>query len=287
MFNPVLVMRWLIAVTVGLALLWLAIHWMRGQAGRGFLVTAEMWVGVGLLFSSAAAVVAWVEARQFRRLQQGKDVLIRWKVTPELWAAFLQEETQLAAASPEYPHLIERDLDTWQDKEVIVGKDMIVIGDTLHRTMIRDANTEVIAMQLHEKSVTLCEMLLVIWHREGRYMVLRRHPQAIRFPVPQEHKAEMAAVLRKYIAVANAQDRHLPGFFRHAELMRRVCAVIGGFGVMLCILGLSVQESLGPWSRSEARGLGFIAGIVAMFAFAVAWAAHHNLKQKNKWDDEL
>lgn len=105
------------------------------DAGRGLSLQAVLGISgilvapVALVFTLIKAVDAW----QMRRLQQGKDVIARWRVCTADWQTFVQHEDQLDQQPDRRPNLLSyRQLDAGNGVEVIVGNSAVVIGGEFH-----------------------------------------------------------------------------------------------------------------------------------------------------------
>ncbi|MEO7168709.1 MAG: hypothetical protein ABI016_16960 [Chthoniobacterales bacterium] len=165
------------------------------------------WVRTGLfiyglsaiIFGGGTALFRHFDVRAKEALARGEGIIARWRVEAEAWHEFVALDRQWNEGGETLPNELSRpEIVPADGVEVIVGKDAIQIGESIHR--LTGGMPEVTAATLVESRPAVIDLQL--YYPGGGYgasgVPHSARRAALRFPVGQNAGNEAGAVVAHY-----------------------------------------------------------------------------------------
>ena len=132
------------------------------------------------------------QLRQYAKLRRGEDVLAKWRVDPDTWQAFVQQEREWRDAGFVPNELAIPAKVPAAGVEVIVGRGAVLVGDSLH-VIPEHGNPEVLSALLDDSRLRNSFVALELLHHATRAGHASTRT-SLRFPVADGSLAAARAV---------------------------------------------------------------------------------------------
>lgn len=166
--------------------------------------TAEIWAALfflgaaGVVFGGLVAFFQDQNVRARQALARGEDVIARWRVEAADWQRFVASDPQWSShAQGRLNEFIPSGVADPNGVEVIVGKQAVQIGESIHRLSLR-STPEITEARLHAGTPPVIELLL--YYPSYATPSGMRPPRytALRFPVGQGASADASQVVAHF-----------------------------------------------------------------------------------------
>ena len=184
-------------------------------------LTEESWVraclfiyGISaIIFGGGTALFRQFDLRAKRALARGEDVLAKWRVAPDEWEKFVVQDKQWNGQGDSYFNELSLPADgSTAGVEVVVGKDAIQVGESIHR--LTGGAPEVTGAFRHDGQPPIIELHL--YYPGGGHgasgVPISAVRRALRFPVARGYWKEAGAIVSHY----NGDSPRKPDFFHGA-----------------------------------------------------------------------
>ncbi len=152
-----------------------------------------------IIFGGGTALVRHFDLRAKQALGRGEGIIARWRVEPAEWQKFVAQNEQWSRQRDVYPNELSfPDAVPGEGIEVLVGKDAVQVGQSIHR--LSSGMPEVTGAFLHEGQPAVIELHLYYpGGGHGASGVPRAATRtALRFPVARGYWKEAGAVVSHY-----------------------------------------------------------------------------------------
>ena len=136
--------------------------------------------------------------RAKQALARGEGMIARWRVEAEDWQRFLAEDPKWSShANGRLNEFIPSEGEEPNGVEVIVGKEAVQIGESVHRIPLR-STPEITEARLHDGPPAVIELLQYYPPYATRFGMRPARYTALRFPVSQRALADARPVVAHF-----------------------------------------------------------------------------------------